>query len=221
MTDRLVKMGVKPMSPKIVDKQERKKQIARAALEVFAEKGFESASISQVARAAGIGKGTVYEYFGSKEELTHEAFMAWSESLWQVASDLLKGVDDPEVRLRRYVNASMDTFLSDGQGARLLIAAFQAILTVEKSFTHHDTIREAFGGFRKVIVATLLDGVSKGVFRPEIAKDAETIAINLAAYLDGIGLHYLMGKNDFDLKDQVDAYVQELLESLRPHHSVE
>ena len=209
------------MSPKIVDKQERKKQIALVALGVFAEKGFESASISQIAEAAGIGKGTVYEYFDSKEELIHEAFMAWAESVWPAPNPLLEGVDDPEERLRRYVNASMDIFFSDEQSARLLVAAFQAILTVETSFTHHDTIRGVFSDFRRVIVDTLLDGVSKGVFRPEIAKDAEKIAINLAAYLDGIGLHYLMSKDDFDLKEQVDAYVQELLEGLRPHHSLE
>ena len=36
------------MSPKIVDKQQRKKELALAALNVFAERGFESASISQI-----------------------------------------------------------------------------------------------------------------------------------------------------------------------------
>jgi hypothetical protein len=83
----------------------------------------------------------------------------------------------------------------------------------------HDLIREGFREFRKIITDILLEGVSKAIFRPEIAKDAEKIAINLAAYLDGIGLHYYMSKNYFDLKEQVDAYLEELLESLKPVNS--
>ena len=67
----------------------------------------------------------------------------------------------------------------------------------------------------------LLEGVSKGVFRPEIAKDAEKIAINLAAYLDGIALHHFMSKDFFDLKEQVDSYLEELLGSLKMHHPEE
>ena len=64
------------MSPKLVDKEQRKQEIALVALDLFAEKGIEAASISEVAKAAGIGKGTVYEYFASKEELIVSAFMA-------------------------------------------------------------------------------------------------------------------------------------------------
>ena len=43
-----------------------------AALEVFAEKGFETASISLIAKRAGISKGLIYNYFESKEELIKE-----------------------------------------------------------------------------------------------------------------------------------------------------
>ena len=61
------------MSPKIVDRDLRRREIAMAALEVFAEHGFEATSISQIAAAAGVGKGTIYLYFATKAELTVEA----------------------------------------------------------------------------------------------------------------------------------------------------
>ena len=112
----------------------------------------------------------------------------------------------------------MDLFISDERTIKLAIAMFQAALPGEKDFLHHDLIRETFRDFRKLIIDTLLEGVSKGVFRPEIAKDAEKIAINLAAYLDGIALHHFMSKDFFDLKEQVDSYLDELLESLKMHH---
>lgn len=50
-------------------KEARPREILRAALETFAEKGFAAARLDDVAARAGIGKGTLYLYFSSKEEL--------------------------------------------------------------------------------------------------------------------------------------------------------
>jgi AcrR family transcriptional regulator len=47
----------------------RKEQILSAAERVFAEKGFQHATISEVAREAGLSDATIYEYFPTKEEL--------------------------------------------------------------------------------------------------------------------------------------------------------
>ena len=55
--------------PKIVDKDQRKAEIARMAMEVFARTGFEKATIQEIAEEGGIGKGTIYQYFATKEEI--------------------------------------------------------------------------------------------------------------------------------------------------------
>jgi len=47
----------------------RKEQILKAAERIFARKGFQEATISDVAREAGVSDATIYEYFPSKEEL--------------------------------------------------------------------------------------------------------------------------------------------------------
>jgi len=47
----------------------RKEQILKAAERVFARKGFADATVSEVAREAGLSDATIYEYFSSKEEL--------------------------------------------------------------------------------------------------------------------------------------------------------
>jgi AcrR family transcriptional regulator len=52
----------------------RKQDILAAAGQVFAQKGYASARIIDVARAAGVGKGTIYEYFRSKEDLFFAVF---------------------------------------------------------------------------------------------------------------------------------------------------
>jgi AcrR family transcriptional regulator len=66
---------------KIIDKEQKRYDIARAAMEVFCERGFESASMSRVAGKAGVGKGTIYEYFPSKDELIATSIRLWMEEM--------------------------------------------------------------------------------------------------------------------------------------------
>lgn len=51
------------------EREDRMRTIRAAALDVFATKGFAAARLDDVARAAGIAKGTIYLYFRSKEDL--------------------------------------------------------------------------------------------------------------------------------------------------------
>lgn len=52
---------------------EKQDQILRGAAAVFAEDGYEGASMSRIAARAGVSKGTLYNYFGGKAEM----FAAW------------------------------------------------------------------------------------------------------------------------------------------------
>jgi len=56
----------------IVDKIQKKKDIALSCKELFVRKGIRDLTISEVAKSAGIGKGTIYEYFKNKEEIVFE-----------------------------------------------------------------------------------------------------------------------------------------------------
>src|SRR5436305_335194 len=62
-------------------KGEREQAILAAARDVFAEQGFEKASIDDIAERVGIGKGTVYLHFASKEELLIALMSRMSQSL--------------------------------------------------------------------------------------------------------------------------------------------
>lgn len=81
---------------------ERPQQILQAAVEVFAEKGFRSATMDEIASSAGITKGTIYLYFPSKEEL----FVEMARRQFQHVLDLLPEIqldegDNPEEATRR------------------------------------------------------------------------------------------------------------------------
>ena len=58
----------------------KRERILNAAEALFAEKGFSAATVEEVAKRAGIGKSTVYEYFGSKDEIFRQTLKAGLES---------------------------------------------------------------------------------------------------------------------------------------------
>lgn len=56
--------------------RDKRKKILKAAVKVFSQKGFHAAKVDEIAQLADVGKGTVYEYFSSKEEVFQEMFKA-------------------------------------------------------------------------------------------------------------------------------------------------
>jgi AcrR family transcriptional regulator len=204
------------MSPKIVDKKQKSKEIAQAALKLFSLKGYAATSVGQIAKTASIGKGTVYEYFHAKEDIFIAAIMEWMSHFERQLSERIKGIKNPAARLYAVAEINME-LVDPGHSNDLK-------LTLE--FLHHSMledgvlyknrylVKDMHAGVRKIVVNTLLDGISKGFFRPEIARDAEKIAINLLAYLDGISLHNILSKNYFDLKEQIDLYMQNLINEI-------
>ena len=49
-------------------------RLLRAATRLFAEQGFETTSVQQIVDAAGVTKGAMYHYFGSKDDLLYEIY---------------------------------------------------------------------------------------------------------------------------------------------------
>lgn len=204
------------MAPKIVEKAQRRQEIALAALEVFAQRGFEATSISQVAEAAGISKGSIYLYFESKAELTVAAASAWVAAIEQGVAPLLDDRADPLERLRTLFRASTQAFLSDQRMILLFVGIVQVALRDRELLARLDIVRRVSAPIRNAICGILRDGVARGVFRPEVDDQAERIAINLVAFVDGLGMHYVANPGFFDLAAQIDLYLEGLLHSLRP-----
>jgi len=69
-------------------KEEKKAAILEAALDLFAERGFEGTAVPLVAERAGVGAGTIYRYFDGKEALVNAVFQ---EQKARLVSDLVTG----------------------------------------------------------------------------------------------------------------------------------
>jgi AcrR family transcriptional regulator len=76
-------------------KNETRKAILNAAVRLFAEKGVEQTSMEELARAAGIGKATIYGYFATKNEI----FLAYCEDEIAYAFSMLEKKQDEDAPL--------------------------------------------------------------------------------------------------------------------------
>lgn len=101
--------------------QARREQILEAALDVFSEKGFHKAKIEDIAQRAGIGKGTVYEYFSSKDQLFQE-MLKEGMSQFSEALDLeLKKEQTVRGRLIVFVRKNIEMGINHRSLARIAI----------------------------------------------------------------------------------------------------
>jgi AcrR family transcriptional regulator len=141
--------------------EERPRQILDAALEVFGERGLAGARLDDIARRAGVSKGTIYLYFPNKEELFREVVRAVVvDRLRQAAAEA--GTSDPVEELKRYLRAHWD-FVRSPQ--------FQTIFKLVTGELHNFPDLAEFYGREVITPATQLlagmirRGIDRGDFR--------------------------------------------------------
>lgn len=121
MTGRSVK---KIMSPRLPEQNEEireatKRKIRQTALALFAETGYSATSISAIAKAAGISKGLMYNYFQSKEDL----LLSIVEELSKVGTSLVDNhLHEPPIdRLRALLDGAVAFYESQPGLMRFMI----------------------------------------------------------------------------------------------------
>ena len=204
------------MSPKLIDRDEKRKQIGRAALKHFAKDGFSASSMSRIANTAGVGKGTMYEYFSSKDELINFSLTLYVAQIEQKVASLTAGISDPQKRLRHYLHEVIRTIQSDPHTMGVMLAIFKKLVSDGRETEHTTLLRGMFQSARTAIYDMLMDGVDKGLFRPEAGQNARVIAFNIIAFIDGLWLHALADPKAFDLSVQADDFLDRLFYSIVP-----
>ena len=202
------------MSPKIVDKKARRAEIARIALDVFAEHGLD-VPIERIAKAAKIGKGTIYQYYRSKNELIVDSVLTYFEHLDQLAQDASQQFDNPEERLRFEVTSIVNTLLEDKRYSQIVVGIMRLTNTREGRLIDRELNRNVNRRFVALISTRILEGIPSGDFRPEVAKDTEQLAMNMIAFADGLWFSYYLERGDINVAEQINFYLYMFFEHLR------
>ena len=76
--------------PRVIDKRKKAEAIGHAALQTFREAGYHGTRMADIAKAAGVGKGTLYEYFDDKADVLRFVFDDFFRAFREVALRLLR-----------------------------------------------------------------------------------------------------------------------------------
>ena len=147
-------------------KEDRPQEIAAAAFEVFAAKGYAAARVEEVARRAGVSKGLLYRYFETKEEL----FKAVIRSVVIRRVDtLLAAVEDTALSSEAFMRGPLIDFMKGIPGSPVAIVIR---LLLAEGHRHPDLVDYYWENVVARGLAAVSGFVERGVERGEFRKTA-------------------------------------------------
>lgn len=178
------------MTPRIVDKDKKREEILRAALQVFANKGIHDFRMIEIAESAGVGKGTLYEYFRSKEELIDGSFALFLEDLLTFLRRRVGKQRNPSDQLSAFVDGNIDFFLSGQHRVELIFDLWSTEMANRAGQRIMSDLGENYRQTRDWLAQIIHQG-QKSTARGE--KDAEIQASLILALLDGVLFQAVLG----------------------------
>jgi TetR/AcrR family fatty acid metabolism transcriptional regulator len=191
------------MAPKIVDKSEKKAAILQAAMKQFARKGVSAAKMSDIAAEAGIGKGTIYEYFPTKESLFQESFCAFyasmDEELTKIVRSGLRAAEKLEKLLRTSITLIVE---NDPDFARVMMEYWAEGIRKKESGPENLNLVALYEEYRNLLVEVIEEGIAGGEFRPLSPLPLASLIIGV---LDGLYLQWFLDDEVIDPDDAVNT----------------
>ena len=167
----------KPLTPR---GQRTRQKLLDAAEEVFGERGFDSASIVEITRRAGVAQGTFYVYFPDKRAVFIELVQALSQMLRQQTAKAVAGIED-RLEVER---VGMKTFFAFAQRHRNLYRIVRQAEFVDE---------EIFRWYYRRMAEGYTQGLRAAMAADQIRDlDPETTAYCLMAITDFIGMRWVL-----------------------------
>ena len=188
------------MSQKIVDKKEKKDQIILSAINAFVEKGFERTTINDIASKVGIGKGTVYEYFKSKEEIIDQSFRYFINSIDIDFEKILLSEVKAKEKLGMLLKSLTDFINPESDHLIKLMMNFwgEAMRSQDAKNIILNDMKKFYHSFRSVFEDIIIEGIEDGSFRKDV--DPKQFAVMIIGMLDGILIQWMLDKDEVNSK---------------------
>ena len=190
-------------------REQKYRRIQRAAIEVFASKGYFGARMTDVAAAAQVADGTLYLYFEGKEHLLMSIFDGVLGRFIERLDEEIASLDDPVQKLSVMVRLHLETLGRDHALAHVLqietrhSRRFMSLFTRGKLGEYLNRVRDIIEGGQEV-----------GAFRRDISPG---LATNLVfGAVDELVTSWLLADNPGDLLKYHQPLVRMLTDGIAP-----
>jgi AcrR family transcriptional regulator len=173
------------MAPRLVDREQKRRELIDAALRVFVERGFAATKVADIASAAGVGKGTLYEYFSAKEELFFAVVEGVHARTVARVDEVLARTGSPRLQLVHLLDLA-GTLVTEHLAVHAVTLDFWAASrgsAFEGQFL--EATRASYEHYRELVADVLRRGHEAGEFRADVSADG--LAALLVGAIDGLG----------------------------------
>jgi AcrR family transcriptional regulator len=192
--------------PRIVDRERKRSEIAQKAIEVLARRGFQATTIQEIADAAGLGKGTIYHYFKTKEEIlsvvSEEIFHEMERSF---GAALLR-IDAPLEKLSAFIEEALHVT----KDVEHLFIVYTELWLMNLRGDHYNDymsiIKNLHEDLKKLASGMIYEAKKQGLWAEDT--DPEALAAYLVASFDGVIAHYMMDKENFDIRRVAEEFTR-------------
>ena len=149
---------------RIIDKDEKRCDIALASIKLFCEKGIQQTSIDEIAKSAGVAKGTIYLYFKNKEEIVFTIWDIISQQHQEAFQQRITENMSTKEKILEYFNFSECQEEFDKEQILILFQHFVSSMLIDKTQLYTDYFESFFQKDYDFISNCLLEGTQKGEF---------------------------------------------------------
>jgi TetR/AcrR family transcriptional regulator, fatty acid metabolism regulator protein len=197
---------------RISKKEIKRESIIQAAIEVFSKKGFQAATISEIAEKARVAEGGIYQYFKNKEDLFFSIPIEKTKEFRTQLDLHLEGISGAFNKIRKFVWYFLYFFKVNPEYGRTLMLEIR----VSKSFAKTDTY-----DFLKSSVSQVLQIITEGQEEGTIRKDTDIYVLRhlVLGTLEHIVSRWLLKDEKYDLLEHHQEVSRLIIDALRnPAH---
>ena len=188
---------------------DKRARILEAAIKVFAERGFHSATVAEIARAAGVADGTIYLYFKGKDDLLLRLF---DEKMTELLADAKAAVAQERTapgKLRRFIQLHLAVVERNPDLASVLIVELRQSAQFLKAAD-----RQKLAAYVDLIAEVVRAGQESGELDGNISP--ATVKRAIFGALDELALGWLLSGKRTGLKKVAGEVAEWLVRGLLP-----
>ncbi len=170
------------------DPKARKQAILEAAIVAFNQHGYANTTVDEIARIAGVGKGTVYYHFKNRELIFLALVGSWVDTLYALFQEVRYDERTTEEKLRFLLEQSL---LNPNRNLLYLSSEFWYYhQTNEEAIT---TLQQIYNRYYEIFRILLFDGMVRHEFK---TWDIEELTTSFMGMIEGIYSHQLLKSRD-------------------------
>ena len=182
------------------EKQERIAAILAAAKRLFARRGFQETSMSDIAEACELGKATLYYYFPSKEEIYQEIILSSIREYHRSLEESIIGLQTPVELIEYLAREHLRQAYLDLDFIRLL---FPVGKSAPGHLLQHGSVARELQAMRTPIQQKMQELLVKS----DTEVDVETFSSLLWSYISGLCHKIVQGYPPEDLQQEVQLFI--------------